>query len=106
MLALRLLLLGCGATVAVGQQARAGDTAASLRAAEEERVQIGPGDNYDDDKVPAAVAEDALLPRGARGVSIDRWCAVRAGATRGARLSKDRVALKRGQVEASEPIVA
>ena len=43
MLALRLLLLGCGATVAVGQQARAGDTAASPRAAEEERVQIGPG---------------------------------------------------------------
>ena len=56
MLALRLLLLGCGATVAVGQQARAGEAAASLRAAEEERVQIGPGDNYDDVKVPAAPA--------------------------------------------------
>ena len=61
MLALRLLLLGCGATVAVGQQARAGEAAASLRAAEEERVQIGPGDNYDDDKVPAAATEGAAV---------------------------------------------
>ena len=61
MLALRLLLLGCGATVAVGQQARAGDTAASPRAAEKEREQIGPGDNYDDDKVPAVVAEVATV---------------------------------------------
>ena len=40
MLALRLLLLVCGATLAVGQQpAPAGTTAASPRAAEEEQVQ-------------------------------------------------------------------
>ena len=60
MLALRLLLLGCGATVAVGQQAPAGDTAASPRAAEKEWEQIGPGDNYDDE-VPAAATEDAAV---------------------------------------------
>ena len=40
------------------------------------------------------------LPRGARGV-LDGWCAVRARATRSARHRWERVALKRGQMEAA-----
>ena len=77
MLALRLLLLVCGATLAVGQQpAPAGNTAASPRAAEEEQVQ------------PAAAAEVVAAVQPEEGHEQRRELLTRAEAKRRKRCRK------------------
>ena len=77
MLALRLLLLVCGATLAVGQQpAPAGTTASSPRAAEEEQVQ------------PAAAAEVVAAVQPEEGHEQRRELLTRAEAKRRKRCRK------------------
>ena len=77
MLALRLLLLVCGATLAVGQQpAPAGNTAASPRAADEEPVQ------------PAAAAEVVAAVQPEEGHEQRRELLTRAEAKRRKRCRK------------------